>query len=504
MTKILVTALQDIHPVIQKEHLHPTKSNDKFLFITEEKFDYLKKNFKENGIYSKAETGCDFTIAICDGNYYAIYYGVNHTEYGVDGLALGTGGYATVKVIQLLNNGQFSAEKVQKKSHISENEVSILKHINANTQTNKKLVEMINQSKSDAKKPIAEKKGERHRFFMDIAQGINAYDLLTRIVSGNSKTDGLSPFRLLELALELAKSLKLLHSINVIHNDIKMENIFLLSTLEGVKASFIDHGFAKIGDFKCEKIFGSEMYLAPEIFDKCEYNTKTDIYSLGIVYAVIFGLCGIAKENLNEETIDRIFVSASPNSTKIPDDKTIKAIWDMIKAMTNSDREKRLSLDLVIQRLTEIVNHYEKKIRIGIVDLDQYKKLTNSEKAKLYANLKKFDDVLLVQDKKTDSLFDLSMLRAEMRSQNIFVNLNMFHLDDEKDIVKLMPDYLADNYSKYKLDCYFVEPGRITNILASKKMKAEAIMNFGMMGENKISTSVGNQNESRNQISPNF
>lgn len=92
----------------------------------------------------------------------------------------------------------------------------------------------------------------------------------------------LDEFEVRQVGIDICKALEKCGKQHIIHRDIKPENIF--RSIDG-KFKLGDFGIAK----KMENMVGSlshkgtEFYMAPEVFTASNYDSRVDIYSLGIV-----------------------------------------------------------------------------------------------------------------------------------------------------------------------------------------------------------------------------
>lgn len=106
-------------------------------------------------------------------------------------------------------------------------------------------------------------------------------------------------------AIQFFDAIRYLHSMNVVHRDIKLENV-LVRTVgraqnQTLHVRLADFGFATIlkPNGKLDASMGTKYYLAPEILDKKKYDYKVDVWSATIVLFVM--LCG--KHPVKAKTI---------------------------------------------------------------------------------------------------------------------------------------------------------------------------------------------------------
>uniref|UniRef100_A0A8C4ZZX6 RAF proto-oncogene serine/threonine-protein kinase n=1 Tax=Gadus morhua TaxID=8049 RepID=A0A8C4ZZX6_GADMO len=95
-------------------------------------------------------------------------------------------------------------------------------------------------------------------------------------------------FQLIDIARQTAQGMDYLHAKNIIHRDMKSNNIFLH---EGLTVKIGDFGLATVkarwsGSHQVEQPSGSILWMAPEVIrmqDNNPYSFQSDVYSYGVV-----------------------------------------------------------------------------------------------------------------------------------------------------------------------------------------------------------------------------
>ena len=106
-------------------------------------------------------------------------------------------------------------------------------------------------------------------------------DLYTKIKEQNSKF--IEEAQIVEWFVQIAMALQYLHEKNILHRDLKTQNIFLTRN-KIIKVG--DLGIARVlkgNNDMATTIIGTPYYMSPELFSNKPYNSKSDVWALGCV-----------------------------------------------------------------------------------------------------------------------------------------------------------------------------------------------------------------------------
>ncbi|MGB4308838.1 MAG: protein kinase, partial [Candidatus Cloacimonadaceae bacterium] len=92
-----------------------------------------------------------------------------------------------------------------------------------------------------------------------------------------------------DIVVQISYALHALHSQNILHRDLKLENVLYRTTGNSLELKVIDFGFSKVDQEKDKhSVSGSLPYIAPEVFLGKEPGPTSDFYSLGVL---LYRLC---------------------------------------------------------------------------------------------------------------------------------------------------------------------------------------------------------------------
>lgn len=166
--------------------------------------------------------------------------------------------------------------------------------------------------------------------------------------------------KLIEIAKQTAQGVNYLHAKQIIHRDLKSNNIFLLEDLT-VKVG--DFGLATVktrwsGDQGCEQPSGSILWMAPEVIKMGgpnPYTFMSDIYAFGIVMYELLSsslpYTNIGHKDLLLYRIGRGYLK--PDEDKIRADCP-KSLRKLYKECITFEREERPGFNVILSTLEKI------------------------------------------------------------------------------------------------------------------------------------------------------
>lgn len=152
-----------------------------------------------------------------------------------------------------------------------------------------------------------------------------------------------------EAMRQMLRAVNYLHSSNVVHRDLKLEN-FLYVSGESTQLKLIDFGFAKIWD--PSKLMmascGSVAYVSPDVISGKGYTNKCDTWSLGVIIWML--LTGYPPFHGDEKTIMANIKAGKPDWSHKQRWKNVsQPAVDLVRKLLAFDPSERLSAKEALQ-----------------------------------------------------------------------------------------------------------------------------------------------------------
>ena len=213
-----------------------------------------------------------------------------------------------------------------------------------------------------------------HYIILEYCNGGNLREYLTKYIKKNKAP--LNEFFIQKILKQIAPALEFMHSKNIIHRDIKLENILLnfnnypnipkdgkapqalkfseKSLNKDFSAKITGLNFSKdlIKDNMGSTILGSPLYMSPDIVEKYDkksdkkYNTSADLWSLGVItYELLTGTTPFIGTEVNQ-----LFHNIEKGIYKLPNAlKPSIEIISLINGLLQYYPEKRLTWEQIKQ-----------------------------------------------------------------------------------------------------------------------------------------------------------
>ena len=146
-----------------------------------------------------------------------------------------------------------------------------------------------------------------------------------RSIADRIDADGpFPPEQAIGIALQICCGLEAIHEQGVVHRDLKAENVFLCPTPQGnLHVKVLDFGVARGGERRLTAagaILGTPEYMSPEQALGLEADTRSDLYSVGVMlFEMLTGLVPFASEDVALTLESQIRAEPPPLRSVRPD-----------------------------------------------------------------------------------------------------------------------------------------------------------------------------------------
>ncbi len=185
---------------------------------------------------------------------------------------------------------------------------------------------------------------ETEEGFLYIAMGFcEGGDLYARLKE--QKGQSLEERQVVEWFVQIAMALQYMHERNILHRDLKTQNIFLTKS-KIIKVG--DLGIARVLETSSDMastLIGTPYYMSPELFSNKPYNHKSDVWALGCcVYEMATLKHAFNAKDMNS-LVYKILRGKMPLMPKIYSPELV----NLIKAMLNQNPDKRPSVNRILR-----------------------------------------------------------------------------------------------------------------------------------------------------------
>ncbi|QQR43652.1 protein kinase [Myxococcus xanthus] len=183
--------------------------------------------------------------------------------------------------------------------------------------------------------------GDHACLVMEFVEGESLYDVLT--------PGPMPPGRALPLLQQLAEGLAAIHDKGIIHRDLKPENVFISKSARGEQARLLDFGIARLVEPDAASsvsqigvVLGTPEYLSPEQAVGAKVDTRSDLYSFGVLtYRVLSGRLPF------DGPLPRNFLSQHASAAPLPLDRAAPTLsryvglLSLVMRLLEKDASKR-------------------------------------------------------------------------------------------------------------------------------------------------------------------
>ena len=289
---------------------------------------------------------------------------------------------AKYKIVKLLGEGSFGKAYLAK-SDGQEDKKYVIKQVIMDGMTDQEKRESFNEAailkKLDHPNIIKFKEVFLQR------KPVEALNIVTEFADGgdlgqkieNQKKKPFPESQILDYITQICLALQHVHKKKILHRDLKSGNVFLMKS-----------GIVKLGDFgiskglkstweKAKSTVGTPYYLAPEIINNQPYDSKCDIWALGVLLYELMTF----KMPFNAVSLPLLSIKINRGVYKPPPSTYSSEIRDLLKRCLTIDPEKRPSINEILQLslIKDRINNFLNEVQY---DQDLSKTMAKKYKAK--------------------------------------------------------------------------------------------------------------------------
>ena len=320
------------------------------------------------------------------------------------------------KVLQQLGEGSFGKAFLCKKE--SDGSLCVIKQVLIEGMDQKEKDDVLNESNILAKLDhpniikfydVFESKKPKHMINI-VTEYADGGDLSEKIKERKNKNNNFTESEILDYFTQICLAIRHIHKKKIIHRDLKSGNIFLMK-----------NGFVKLGDFgiakgfqktmdKAKTMVGTPYYLSPEILENKPYDSKSDIWALGVLLYEMMTF----KMPFNANSLPMLSVKIMRGNYIPPPTIYTKDLRELVAKCLTVDAKMRPTIDEILK--TPLIQN---RIR-SFLDEVQYNKEFSKTITKKYKEKEK--NVIKVKEIKG---LNVEVFEPSIISGNPINNLNI-------------------------------------------------------------------------------
>ncbi|XP_052818938.1 serine/threonine-protein kinase Nek11-like isoform X3 [Mya arenaria] len=203
-------------------------------------------------------------------------------------------------------------------------------------------------------------------YFCIVTEYCEGGDLDMKILEHKKNKRQVDEKMVLDWFVQLVLAVHYMHSLRVLHRDLKTRNIFLKNNR------------VKIGDFGISRILmgttdlastftGTPYYMSPEVLKHEGYNSKSDVWSIG---CILYEMCALDHAFDGKSLMAVMYKIVEGEPPDLPA-KYSKELSRILKLMLNKDPEKRpsatelIKVPLLSGHIAKMSEEYQAKHGVG-------------------------------------------------------------------------------------------------------------------------------------------